>query len=50
MGTGISGMLSDATAVNCQIKKKISKKTKITHIYLTNLLHMLQYMNLKMFS
>lgn len=49
MGTGISGMLSDAAAVDCQIKKKNQQK-RVTHIYLTNLLHMLQYMNPKMFS
>lgn len=28
MGTGISGMLSDAAAVNCQMKKKRSAKKK----------------------
>lgn len=52
IGTGISGMLSDATAVSCQRKNKAQQKAKkkVTHIYLTSLLLMLQYVNLKMFS
>lgn len=50
IGPGISGMLADVTAVNCQKKKKKVSKKRVTHIYLTSLLHMLQCVNLKMFS
>lgn len=49
IGPGISGMLADTTAMNCQ-KKNGQQKKKVTHIYLTSLLHMLQYVNLEMFS